>query len=391
MKLPIAYVSADPGIPPDGSKGASVHFRSLAAAFARTGVALDVFLARDGDVGGFAPHRARTVPVPKASGRRGELLQLGHAETMLAALQSAGPHAAVYERLSLFGLAGLTHARELGVPFLVEVNAPLWREAAAFRELGLPNAARGVCLDVLQQADRVLAVSRPLAEELQAAGVPAERLEVLGNGADVTAFRSAAPADKPKQLRGRPTLLFCGSLKPWHGVSFLLRAFAALRAQRPCGLWIVGDGPERAAIEVAVRAFPGDIVHEGAVGHERMPALLQAADVVLAPYPAAAPAYFSPLKLVEALAAGRPVLASRVPCVLDTLQGHEPIGLFAADDIADFVTTALRVLDRGPEAATIGIDPARIAALDWSHKAEHILSLLPANCRPAMSEAGRGR
>jgi glycosyltransferase involved in cell wall biosynthesis len=122
-----------------------------------------------------------------------------------------------------------------------------------------------------------------------------------------------------------------------------------------------------------------------------MPALLQAADVVLAPYPAAAPAYFSPLKLVEALAAGRPVLASRVPCVLDTLQGHEPIGLFAADDIADFVTTALRVLDRGPQAATIGIDPARIAALDWSHKAAHILSLLPANRRPALSEAGRGR
>ena len=49
MNLPIAYVCADPGIPPDGSKGASVHFRSLAAAFAQLGTQLDVFLARAGD------------------------------------------------------------------------------------------------------------------------------------------------------------------------------------------------------------------------------------------------------------------------------------------------------------------------------------------------------
>jgi glycosyltransferase involved in cell wall biosynthesis len=391
MNPPIAYVCADPGIPPDGSKGASVHFRSLAAAFAQLGCQLDVFLARAGDTSGFRPHRARTVPVPKASGRRGELLQLGHAETMLAALQSAGPHTAVYERLSLFGLAGLAHARELGVPFLVEVNAPLWREAAAFRELGLPNAARGVCLDVLQQADRVLAVSHPLALELQAAGVPAARIEVLGNGADVAAFRGATAATKPPALRGRPTLLFCGSLKPWHGVPFLLRAFAALRAQRPCGLWIVGDGPERAAIEVAMRAFPGDIVHEGAVAHERMPALLQAADVVLAPYPVAAPDYFSPLKLVEALAAGRPILASRVPCVMDTLQGHDPVGLFEPDDIADFVATAMRVLDLGAAAATTGIDPERIAALDWCHKAQRILSLLSVPAAARLQETARGR
>lgn len=391
MIPPIAYVCADPGIPPDGSKGASVHFRSLAAAFAQLGTQLDVFMARAGDTSGFGPHRARTVPVPKASGRRGELLQLGHAETMLAALHSAGPHTAVYERLSLFGLAGLAHARELGVPFLVEVNAPLWREAAAFRELGLPNAARGVCLDVLQQADRVLAVSRPLARELQAEGVAADRIEVLGNGADVAAFRGATAAAKPPALRGRPTLLFCGSLKPWHGVPFLLRAFAALRAQRPCGLWIVGDGPERPTIEVAMRAFPGDIVHEGAVDHDRIPALLQAADVVLAPYPAAAPAYFSPLKLVEALAAGRPMLVSRVPCVLDSLQGHAPVGLFEPDDIADFVATAMRVLDLGPAAATAGIAPERIEALDWSHKAQRILSLLSVPPAPLQQEAVHGR
>ncbi len=386
----VAYVTADPGIPPDGSKGASVHFRSLAAAFARIDVALDVFLARAGDVGAFAPHRARTVPTPAGKGRLGELLQLGHNEALLAALRAAGPHTAVYERLSLFGLAGLTHARSTGVPFVVEVNAPLWREAAQFRDLALTGTARGVCLDVLQQADRVLSVSPALATELVAAGVPAANVSVLGNGADVPAFRAARAAPKPAPLRGRPTLVFIGSLKPWHGIDFLLRAFAALRAHRPCGLWIVGDGPEREAIAKARAAFPADIVHEGDVAHERIPSVLQAADIVVAPYPAAAPAYFSPLKLVEALAAGRPVLASKVPCVLDTLAGQRPLGLFAPDDVVDFVEAAERVLAAGPEAARHGIDPHAIAALDWSAKAAAIAPWLGRRPQMALREVEHG-
>jgi glycosyltransferase involved in cell wall biosynthesis len=390
MSLPIAYVCADPGIPADGHKGASVHFQRLAAAFARLAVPLDVFLVRGSSVHAFAPHRARVVAAPRGPGLVGELLQFGHAAALFEALQAAGPHAAVYERLSLGGLAGLAHARSLGIPFVVEVNAPLWQEAERFRSLGLPRTARGVCLDVLHAADRVIAVSAPLADELRNAGVPSAILEVIGNGADVAAFATASPAPKPAALRGRPTLLFIGSLKPWHGIPFLLRAFAALRAQRACGLWLVGDGPARDEIAVAARAFPGDIVHDGAIPHDAIPGVLQAADVVVAPYPAAAPPYFSPLKVVEALAAGRPLLASRVPCVLSALAGHAPPGLFAADDVADFVRAALRVLDAGPAAGRLGIDPVAVQALDWTKKAEALLPLLRRPGSPQPLEASRG-
>ena len=72
----VAYLCADAGIPPDGSKGASVHFRAMAQAFASLGTKLDVFMARAGDVSGFAPHRARTVPTPRAPGTAGEVLEL---------------------------------------------------------------------------------------------------------------------------------------------------------------------------------------------------------------------------------------------------------------------------------------------------------------------------
>lgn len=372
----IAYVCADAGIPPDGHKGASVHFRELAAAFARSGRALDVVMAQAGDVRGLAPHRAECVPAPRAAGVAGELLQLANNGPLLQALQRTGPHAAVYERLSLFGLAGLAHARALGVPFVVEANAPIWREAAAFRNLRLPHAAHGVCRDVLLAADHVLAVSPALAAEIVAEGARPERVQVFGNGADLARFRSAVPSEKPPALRGRPTLLFAGSLKPWHGIGFLLRAFATLRRGLDCGLWIVGDGPARAEIERAIAAHPGDIVLEGAIAHQRMPGVLAAADIVVAPYTGDAPHWFSPLKVVEALAAGRPLVASRVPCVLQSLVGHEPPGLHDADDVDGFVAAVRRVLALGVAAGRSGIDAGLVQRLDWRVHAERIGELV---------------
>ena len=366
--LPVAYLCADPGIPPDGSKGASVHFRAMAAAFAKIGTQLDVFMTRKGSVDGLAPHRACVVPTPRGSGVTGELQQLAHSRELLAAMTAAGPHSAVYERMSLFSAAGLAHAKALGVPYIVEVNAPLWSEAAQFRSLELAATARSLCIDTLRAADAIFAVSEALAKMLTEEGVPNDLIHVLGNGADLEAFSEATCAPRPTAFRDKPVLVFAGSLKPWHGVDFLLEAFAALRKKRPCGLWVIGDGPERPTVEAAAHDAPDDIICEGAVEHSRMAQILAAADIVCAPYPSSAPPYFSPLKVVEGIAAGKPLLASRVPCVLGEMQGRELPGLYAADDVEAFVAAAERVF-ADPGGATAS-DLA--AGLDWTVKAKTV-------------------
>jgi len=387
----VAFLCEDPGIPPDGSKGASVHFRSLARAFASIGVPLDVFMARKGDVHAYEPHRVQVIPTPRRSKLTGEVSQIAHSMQMGQAMAELGPHAAVYERLSLFGLAGLMHARELDVPMLVEVNAPLWREAAMFRSLELQRTAKGVCLDVCAGAHRVLPVSSALADELVACGIDRHRIEVVGNGTDLAAFQNAKPARRPARFIGRPTLMFVGSLKPWHGIGFLLDAFKQLRQKRDCALWIIGDGPERDLVTAAQREMREDLAHTPVVAHEDVPAMLQAADIVVAPYTSAAPTYFSPLKVVEVLAAGRPLLASRTPCVLGTLAGHRPPGLFEPDDVADFVASAERLLDAGDGAATEGIDAGLVAKLDWRHKARDLAALMGVSTgTTAMPEADCG-
>ena len=136
---------------------------------------------------------------------------------------------------------------------------------------------------------------------------------------------------------------FVGTLKPWHGVADLLAA-AAL-AKRPWKLRIIGDGPERAALEEQAAGLGIEVDFRGAVAPADMPGQLAGSAIGVAPYPdlgGEQQQYFSPLKVYEYLAAGLPVVASAVgqlPQILGELgtlvPPSDPAALAAAiDDLA---------------------------------------------------------
>ena len=368
----IAYLCADCGIPVDGNKGAAVHFRQMASALTARGAQLDVVAVRGAACA--ALPAARVAAASRGSGWAGELAQLATNATVAAALDAGEIHDAVYERFSLFGVAGLAHARHRGIPLLLEVNAPLWEEATRFRSLQLEATARGMARDVLCGADQVFAVSDALADGLRGLGVQRASLEVLSNGVERELFERVTPAAVPAVFTGRPVLAFVGSLKPWHGIEFLLRAVELLGADLPLGLWIVGDGPERALVEAARARRPYDVVWEGAVKHERVAAVLRAADVAVAPYPTDAPDYFCPLKVVEAVAAGCPLVASRKRCVTDVLPPQARTELFTPGDVGDFGRAVARALALGRGRGA----PQVPQGFGWQEKAGRVLEVVAA-------------
>ncbi|MBI5849489.1 MAG: glycosyltransferase family 4 protein [Planctomycetes bacterium] len=372
----LAYLCSDPGIQADGHKGASVHFRELARALRDRGAELTPVMARGGRDAQRRLPGVRIAGTSSGEGVERELRALASSSAQLDALLAAGPHDAVYERLSLFGVAGLAYAAPRKLPFAVEVNAPLWEEAERYRGLGLPRAARALAREVLDAATVVFCVSHALARALAQDGVDDGKLAVLGNGVRLAAFDTAPVARRPAALRDKPVLLFVGSLKPWHGLRFLCEAFAAARRSRPLGLWIVGDGPEREVVAALAARFPDDVVVQGAVAHEDVPAIHRAADVVVAPYGDDAPGYFSPLKVVEAIASRRRLLASRVPAVCEAIGDAPGVVLHAPDDAGGFA----RALDEqlaalaatGPELE----DSAFRRSLGWSERAAVVLERL---------------
>ncbi|MBI5836443.1 MAG: glycosyltransferase family 4 protein [Candidatus Eisenbacteria bacterium] len=321
--MKILYVNSDPGVPLYGSKGASVHLRSMAGALARAGHEVRVLserlgpkppMAGDGPafrVGAFpAGHVDALDPESAALRRNGDVR-----EHLVCEALGWQPDF-LYERYSLWGRAGVDAARMLGLPLVLEVNAPLVDEATLYRGLRHADDARRLARHVFEHASVALAVSSAVAGHVCSLGASPARVRVMPNAVERGLFESLPPrvAGHGQAAGDTLTLGFCGGLRPWHGVSDLARIFLRVRSTVPAvRLLVVGDGPARAELEQAMAAAGAADALEltGAVGHAEVPAHLARMDVALAPYPPLEPFYFSPLKLFEYQAAGLPVVASR--------------------------------------------------------------------------------
>lgn len=369
----IAYVCADPGIPLGGDKGASVHLRSLAAAMARRGNQVVLMCAR---IDGSNP--------PPSGVRVLELPAEGQARWLAEQFARAGIEA-VLERYSLPGGLALQAARTLGLSFTLEVNAPLADEAARFRGLQNVEMWRAREQQLMAEADRLIVVSTALRDHALAAGARQGSISVIPNGVDLALFQHGGRDRIRRQLGIDDALVigFVGSLKPWHGVSLLLEAFAALPDSHR--LLIVGDGPERHALEAraSILGLGGRALFAGAVAHAQVPAYLDSMDIGTAPFESITGFYFSPLKVVEYLAAGLPVVASRQGDLL-LLVGNA--GILYEPGSQDGLTGALRRLGEDTKLrARLGRNAvARASALDWDRVAARVENSLAAALRQEM-------
>lgn len=287
--------------------GQSVHIRALIAALRARGHRVEEWALSPGDDGAMGseggPAGRLLSRAPRALYELGE-----HAYGPLAAgrLTAAGRRLGadlVYERYALGNTAGLRAARRLGVPLLLEVNSPLARERAEHENLVFRRWAAHSERRLLQQADRVLCVTRVLADLIVEAGAPRPQVAVVRNGADLA--RYPAPV-----FRGGEAVVigFVGFVRAWHKVEDLVEALAAPEMPAGARLLVVGDGPARADIEARARELGvvERVAVTGAVAHERVPELVAGMDICVQP---AATPWAAPLKLPEYMAAARAVVA----------------------------------------------------------------------------------
>jgi phosphatidylinositol alpha-mannosyltransferase len=132
-------------------------------------------------------------------------------------------------------------------------------------------------------------------------------LRIVPNGADVELFASAQPAQLPE---GRP-ILFVNRLDPRKGFRVMIEAFRELASERSDVILVVaGDGAERVALRELPMEIRSRVVMLGNVPHEELPPYHAAAEVFCAP--STGRESFG-IVLVEAMAAGLPVIASDIP------------------------------------------------------------------------------
>jgi glycosyltransferase involved in cell wall biosynthesis len=357
----LAHLSTDPGIAFGGVKGAAVHLAAIAEAVAAAGN--DVLVLVAGSEPRDAPEGVAVEILPGAGKRASASERLAFEDELEAwvarRLEQFGADA-LYERLALHSAAGAGAARRLGIPHLVELNAPLRDEAERYRKLEEPGAAERLERLTLQRADLVFAVSPPLADYARDRG--ARRVEVLQNAVAVEQF----PLPERK---GDPVAVFAGSLRPWHGIDTIATAWRLMGASAP-PLTVIGDGPSRPLLDGLGASFIG------AVSPARVPAVLAGADIGLAPYSADAPEYFSPLKLFEYLAAGLATVAADLPAVTEIVDRETAVLIPRGDAEALADAVAMLAADAS-ERRRLGENGRRLVAgaHTWRHRANRILEV----------------
>jgi alpha-maltose-1-phosphate synthase len=237
----------------------------------------------------------------------------------------------VMERYYNFGGEGVIAARRLGLPAVLEVNAPIIDFPGSIKS----RIDRALLVEPMRRWRDALCrhthlFVTPNAGILPAWVDPATVLEAEW-GADVDRFTPDAQGSLPFQRdSGRVLCVFAGAFRSWHGVVQLSAALARLHAQgeHRLGAVFIGDGPERAAAEHAARDVPG-VIFTGAVPHEHLPACLAAADIGVAPFdpgkhkPLQLGFYWSPLKIFEYMSAGLPVVAPRLPRIAQLVRDEQ--------------------------------------------------------------------
>ncbi len=219
-----------------------------------------------------------------------------------------------YERMGLFQSLGRAFQAK-GVPWILETNAPLFREARLDRgALHFHRLAKQVEMQAYRQCDVLVCVSNTLKEILIAdAGISPHKVVVLPNGVDTALFDPHKTS--PRRIAQCPALGFVGTLYPWQALDVLIESLAELRAEAVhyC-LVVVGDGPGKTAWQtLASQRGMADQVHFiGHVSHEHVAGYIAGFDLgYSAPHvPSAGAMYFSPLKLYEYQAMGKPVVAA---------------------------------------------------------------------------------
>ncbi|HEY0548205.1 MAG TPA: glycosyltransferase family 4 protein [Verrucomicrobiae bacterium] len=383
--MKIAYINTDRDAPVFGRSGCSVHMQEALLAMLNLGADVHLFATRLGEELIHNTEALTIHPLPRLVNKQGQSpLAINH--TVRAALEKESEDGAfdlVYERFSLYSHAAIEFANARRIPSVLEVNAPLLEEANGRGGLEDAAGAEDAAMRSFRGATVITVISRQLGHIIEQHPSARGKVRVVPNAVNPARFVDVI-ATLP---RDGFVIGFVGALRSTNGFNTLIESFTNVAQQIPTArLLIVGDGPVREHLnrELGARGLTERVHFTGQVAPDAVPGLLASMDVGVAPYPPLSMFYSSPLKIYEYMAAGLPIVASKIGQVAEIID-HEQTGLLFPPGDAPALTRALCELKADPENRKRLGDQARAAVQShtWDHQALGLMSL--AGLKPSLT------
>jgi len=217
------------------------------------------------------------------------------------------------------GYGSFLIAKKLRVPIIIGI---LGSDINIFTQYFL---RRKMISCALKRSDGVIAVSTPLKERAVSIGVPSEKISVIKNGVDTNLFKPMA-RERCRQKLGlgldKKIILFIGNLVPVKGINYLIDAFSGISGKHEnIELVIVGEGyvKKRLLRQVNKLSLSDKVRFIPNKPHNEIPLLINACDVFCLPSLNEG----CPNVLLEALACGKPVVATNVGGISEIISSQD--------------------------------------------------------------------
>jgi glycosyltransferase involved in cell wall biosynthesis len=217
----------------------------------------------------------------------------------------------------------------------------------------------------LKRFHALAAVSESVAQRLLDSGVSAKKIRTISNGIDVKTFERAHPLPV-LDFDGNKVIGMVARLDLKKGFEYLLRAARDLCVAFPAlKIVMVGDGPDREAIEEMIQRFGlvSNVILAGP--HSDMPGIYAAIDIFVLPSLNEG----LPMTILEAMAASRPVIATRVGAIPSVIKDGETGLLVEPGDTHALRSAIARLLSQPDLCRRIGAAGHNLVSRDYTSEA----------------------
>lgn len=259
----------------------------------------------------------------------------------------------------------VVHFRNIWDGFSITQNKNKFRYKTLFEVNGLPSIELkyhypGLDSELLSKikeqeiatlhlSDAIICPSNVTRDYIASLGLDRKLVTVIPNGVSPSDF---SPSPLPIRENRIPVLLYIGTLADWQGLDVLIKALPKILEQKQVKLQIVGRGRSRQrkmlAKQIRKLGLEEHVLIQPAVPHHEIPQLISDADICVAPLglnDRNVTQGACPIKVLEYMAAGRPLLASNMPIVRELVREDIDGLLFSPNDPDDLTRQVMALLN----------------------------------------------
>lgn len=304
----------------------------------------------------------------------------------------------IIARLDVYKFSSLLISKLYKIPLLIELDSPVVYEFRTFQPHYKTNIFLLNFLEKinLNYSHKIFTVSNQIKNYYVKKGVRPENIQFISNGVDIQKFHPHIDRKKINakyDLKDSLTIGFAGTLHFWHGINNLMKLIdTILSCNNEVRFLIVGSGgPLHNEIKEFIKneRLEDRVILTGFISYDEMPDHIAAMDIVLAPYSKLSFFYYSPLKIFEYMACGKPVVTAKLGQIVEIIKDEFNGLLCEPGNIEDMKNKIMALISDREFRERIGMEARKTVVEQhaWKNKALQLekLCLEVANSRIYLS------